>query len=95
MKTKSKLWDRIRFETTHPDYRPIKFPPPGPYWCAGLGGDEDNGDNHWIIVAYFPTGSPDSAIKKFWPESRAFDRMEEAVHIMYSDRFQKPKWYKK
>jgi len=37
---------RVRFHTDEEDYRPLKFPPPGPYWCTG------EGDGYWTIVAY-------------------------------------------
>jgi hypothetical protein len=32
-------WIRYRFHANADDYRPVKFPPPGPYWCSGYLGD--------------------------------------------------------
>lgn len=88
MKPTKQLWDRIRFQANEDDYRPVKWPPLGPYWCSG------SGDNYSIIVAYFPTGTTDKVIKQYWPEAADIDRMQEGVEITYSDRFTKPDWYK-
>ena len=81
-------WDRVRFKANLPDYRPVTFPPPGPFWCSG------EGDDYSIIVAYFPHPVTNSDIRKFWPEARAIDVMNENTTLTYSDRFKKPHWYK-
>lgn len=86
MKTKS--WDRIRFKANLEDYRPVLWPPPGPYWCSG------ESDTHSIVVAYFPKGSSDKMIKKYWPEAEEIDRMQEGTSLEFSDRFQEPEWWK-
>jgi hypothetical protein len=28
---------RARFHANEDDWRAVKFPPPGPYWCTGYG----------------------------------------------------------
>lgn len=76
-------WLRCRFHANEDDFRPVLWPPPGPYWCSGYG------DGYSIIVAYVKTIDQ---IKEYWPEATNIDSSEED-EIVYSDRFQKPKWY--
>lgn len=93
MKTKQKpsepkTWDRLRFKDYTEDYRPVIFPPPGPYWCSG------EGDDYVIIVAYFPHGTKNWEVKKYWPKACGIDRMQEDTALEFSDRFPKPTWWK-
>lgn len=81
-------WDRIRFHANAGDYRPVKWPPKGPYWCSGEGND------YSIVVAYVPCGFTDDEIKKFWPEASEIDRMQTNTDLTFSDRFKKPDWWK-
>lgn len=74
---------RSRFKANGNDYRPIKWPPPGPYWCSGY----DSEDNS-ILIAYSETKQQ---IKEFWPE--AFDIESEEQEISFTERFPKPDWY--
>ena len=83
-----KSWDRIRFQANLDDYRPIKWPPTGPYWCSGFN------DRHSIVVAYVPAGSTDEDVRKLWTEAKNIDRMQTTIPITYSDRFPKPDWWK-
>ena len=55
-------WVWCRFYTRSEDYRPVKFPPPGPYWCSGCGHDYN------VIVAYFPFGQ-EHLIEEYWPDA--------------------------
>jgi hypothetical protein len=87
MKTKS--WDRIRFRANEDDYRPVIWPPIGPYWCSG------QGNGYSIVVAYMPHGSTDADLKKYWPEASEIDRMSEGTTLTFSDRFAEPDWWKK
>ena len=87
MKAKNDTFDRIRFRANADDYRSVIWPPLAPYWCSG------EGDGYSIVVAYFPAGSSDDVIKKYWPEATHIDRMNEGVPITFSDRFQKPDWW--
>jgi hypothetical protein len=82
-----KSWDRIRFFANEDDYRSVIWPPLGPYWCSGYG------DDHSVVVAYLPHGTTDKDLKKYWPEARDIDRMQEDVQISFSDRFSKPDWW--
>lgn len=82
-------WTRYRFHADASDFRPVKFPPPGPYWCTGYG--EDLEGPYSVIVAYFPNHSKN--MREFWPEARSID-VEYVDKITYTDRFPKPKWWK-
>lgn len=77
-------WLRCRFQANEDDFRPVKFPPPGPYWCTGYG------DGHSIVVAYVRT---EEQVTEFWPEAKNID-VDERDEITYTDRFPKPEWYK-
>lgn len=80
-------WHRLRFFVPGvDDYRPITFPPPGPYWCSGYRGDDDAA----VIVAYMPAGRD---VKEFWPEAEQINDMGEQS-ITFTDRFPKPDWWK-
>jgi hypothetical protein len=81
--TEKKQWLRHRFRANVSDYRPIAFPPPGPYWCTGYG------DDYSIIVVYMPE---DGNITDWWPEAHNIDT-EEVDEIVYTSRFPKPDWY--
>lgn len=82
-----KSWDRIRFHANPDDYRSVKWPPVGPYWYSG------SGDGYSIVVAYVPHGFTYSDIRKYWPEAKGIDRMQEDVQIEFTDRFAKPDWW--
>jgi len=79
-------WKRYRFYTCEEDYRPVIFPPSGPWWCTGYTGDD------WeraIIAAYLPEGED---IRKYWPEAEDIE-FEGRDSIQFTDRFPKPKWW--
>lgn len=77
------MWYRIRFQSTSDDYRPVKFPPPGPYWCSG------QGNGYFCLVGYFK--SP-SEVKSFWPEAEV-EFVQERKQITFTDRFPRPEWW--
>ena len=81
-------WRRYRFTLKHADPRPVKFPPPGPYWVTGYAPDR-RGDEWPILVAYLPV---DGQIHDWWPEAEQVDTTEEA-EITFTDRFPKPSWW--
>lgn len=83
----SEDWLRVRFQANYDDFRCLKVPPPGPYWCSGYAGDE----SYSIVVAYVKTVEQ---VYEFWPEAADVDVMDENVPITFSDRFQKPDWWK-
>lgn len=64
-------------------YRPVKWPPKGPYWCSG------SGDDYSIVVAYVPR---DVDVTEFWPEASHLDE-KDVDSIAYSGRFPKPEWW--
>lgn len=84
---KSLLWDRVHLHVNLNDYRPVRWPPLGPYWCSGFN------DRYSIVVAYVPAGTNDSIIRQYWPETPEVDRIQEGIELVYSDRFPKPDWY--
>ena len=77
-------WKRYRFWTAAEDYRPIKFPPPGPWWCSG----SDFQDRSCIIV-YLPSITN---LLEYWPEAEEVEFTEES-EIIFTDRFSKPDWW--
>ena len=76
---------RSRFVSSADDYRPVVWPPYGPYWCSGY----DSNDNA-IIVAYTKTKAQ---IKECWPEADNIEA-EKVDKIIYTSRFRKPSWVK-
>jgi hypothetical protein len=73
---------RHRFHANEDDYRPIKFPPPGPYWCTG------SGEGFSVVVAYLPD---EEKVTDWWPEATNVESTTE--EIKFSDRFAKPEWW--
>lgn len=80
-------WLRSRFVVEHPDYRPLKWPPPGPYWCTGY-----NSEDWPIVVAYTRTREQ---VVEFWPEAIVDDNPEECDAILFTSRFPRPDWWPK
>lgn len=74
---------RYRFHANEDDYRPVTFPPPGPYWCTGYG------EGHSIVVAYLPDGVP---VTDYWPEATKIDAHARGEPV-FTDRFPKPDWW--
>jgi len=84
MKDVNQKWVLCNFKSPAEDFRPMGFPPPGPYWCAGLDSDEC-----WDIVAYV---RKPKEVSMYWPE--AFDIVTEVVDkIEYSDSRPRPEWW--
>lgn len=77
-------WRRYRFHANEDDPRPVKFPPPGPWWCSG------SGDGYSIVICYLP---PKVKLTTYWPEAKKVDYTEE-TELSFSDRFPKPVWWK-
>jgi len=71
------------FERNDNDYRPIKFPPPHPYWCSG------SNDEAFVLVAYADNVDQ---ILEYWPEAEDID-YSEAEEYTFTSRFQKPDWF--
>ena len=77
-------WRRYRFYTESvDDYKPILWPPPGPYWCSG------ELETHAILVAYIPEGVD---LLEYWPEAEVDDFTIE-TEVTFSSRFPKPDWW--
>lgn len=74
---------RARFETNEDDYRPVLWPPPGPFWCTGYGPDSA------IVVAY---AADEAEILKFWPDAQNIDA-EPSDSYFFSSRFPQPDWW--
>jgi hypothetical protein len=99
-----KNWYRLRFYGVGSDPRPIKSPPPGPWWCTGSCDSLDDGDAY-INVAYVKAKSFDKAediILKYWPDAYDIDESGGNGPPEFSDRFpahedwdiEKQKWKK-
>lgn len=76
---------RVRFKVLNPDYRPIKWPIPHPYWCTGY----DFYDAA-ILVAYADSVEQ---ILELWPDAENIIT-EEVDAYSFSNRFPKPDWLK-
>jgi len=74
---------RARFKCNLEDYRPVKWPPPGPYWCTGYD------DEHSIVVAY---AADESEIMEYWPDAEDIDATERDGYT-FTGRFPKPSWW--
>ncbi|MEY2690362.1 MAG: hypothetical protein RL375_4562 [Pseudomonadota bacterium] len=86
------MWHRYRFKTNPTDYRPVVFPPPGPYWCTGYScnpNDESLSTEHAIIVAYLPPGA---LLSTWWPDACGAE-IEVVEEIVFTDRLPKPAWW--
>jgi hypothetical protein len=82
-------WTRHRFHANADDYRPITFPPPGPYWCSGYGLTGDGELTYATVIAYLPRGADP---RRWWPEASNIDS-EEHDQITFTDRFPCPEWW--
>lgn len=76
---------RARFKANYDDSRPVKWPPPGPFWETGTAGD----GSYAIIVAY---ADSEDQIREFWPEAADIDA-QEATEYIFTSRFPKPDWW--
>lgn len=88
------IW--ARFMVDGEDYRPIRWPPPGPYWCTGhevrgrmVDGELCDIKLKPIIVAYVDN---DQQILEFWPGAENIEA-EWRDEIVFTDRFAKPEWW--
>lgn len=87
------MFTRYRFKTDPTDYRPVEFPPPGPYWCTGYScnpNDESLSTEHAIVVAYLPNGE---SLSNWWPDAVGVET-EQVEVIHFTDRFPCPDWWK-
>jgi hypothetical protein len=76
---------RARFKANYDDWRPVKWPPPGPCWCSGTAGDE----SYSIVIAY---AKDEDAIREFWPEAADIES-EFRSEIVFTDRFPRPDYW--
>lgn len=90
-------WLRVRFaiheqEPGELDSRPIKFPPPGPYWVSGQGQGCDDA-YYDILIAFVPSIE---SLMEYWPDAdlewSGVD-IQPRDEITFSDRFRKPDWW--
>lgn len=78
-------WIRARFKANFDDSRPIKWPPPGPFWETGISA---NGE-YSTVVAYVKSFEQ---VSEFWPEAKDIDSSN-VDEIVFTERFQRPDWY--
>lgn len=84
-------WVWYRFHTDEEDFRPMKFPPPGPFWCTGCSGWGSTEENpgYSIVVAYLP---PDANLYEWWPDATEVYQ-EGRTEIRFTERFPQPDWW--
>ncbi len=80
-------WLRYRFECPAEDYRPVKFPPPGPYWCTGY-----NPEGCAILVAYVPIDDDETCLRDYWPDAQNESWTRER-ELRFTSRFPCPSWW--
>lgn len=81
-------WVRARFRAALDDHRPVKWPPPGPYWCSGYWCSGD-GEGRSVVVAYL---RPGDEVTDWWPDAEEIDA-EECEEAKFSPRFPRPGWW--
>ena len=82
---------RVRFFADPEDPRPVKWPPPGPFWVTGytVGGREGGRMQAAVVVAYVERLGQ---VREYWPEAR-IDTFEVVDEVKFSSRFPKPEWW--
>lgn len=78
-------WIRARFHADADDYRPIKWPPVGPYWYSGYALD----GSYIVVIAYVRNIEQ---VREYWPEADEI-RFSEESEIRFTERFPKPEWW--
>ena len=94
-------WMRLRFHANPGDYRAVKWPPLGPYWCSGQGGWDN--DSFSVVVAFIPLdehtedqlAAAEAIVKEFWPEATEIETSGAQWRdtIEFYDRFPCPTWW--
>lgn len=82
--TDTRPWLRLRFRANEADYRPVTWPPPGPYWCTGYG------DGYATVVAYVRDGDD---VTVWWPEASHVTGGPDPDGPTFTDRFPRPDWW--
>ena len=75
---------RARFLTDLEDPRPMKFPPPHPWWCTGQ--DEFNS----VVVAYVESSEQ---LLEYWPDAIEIQIGNPVSGYVFNDRFPRPEWF--
>lgn len=87
-----KYW-RVRFYSDSNDYRPIKFPPTGPFWCSGsltrYSRKKSKEEQVWVLVAFLKKKSD---LNLYWPEAEV-DEWYGKMPIEFTSRFPQPDWW--
>lgn len=77
---------RARFKANIQDPRPVRYPPPHPWWVSGTVGD----NSACIVVAY---ADSEAQILELWPEAKEIDVMQDdRAEYLFTDRFPRPRW---
>ena len=80
---------RVRFKTDPNDPRPVKYPPPHPWWCSGFQGEGYSA--YCIVVAY---ADSEEQILEYWPDAEGLDVMNTDLDTYtFTDRFPCPEWF--
>ena len=78
-------WNKYRFKSDEEDPRPVKWPPPAPFWFSGFDSNDAT-----IVVAY---AHSEEEILSFWPDAYGIDVIAEESEILFYDRFPRPEWW--
>ena len=84
---------RVFFKIEKDDCGPVKWPPPGPFWCIGssVRYGEAGGiiTDYSTVVAYVNTIRE---LREFWPDATDIS-VEWRNRISFSERFPVPEWW--
>lgn len=77
---------RARFKANIQDPRPVRYPPPHPWWVSGTVAN----NSACIVVAY---ADNTEQILELWPEAKEIDVMQDdRTEYLFTDRFPRPAW---
>lgn len=83
-------WAKAWFACSQEDYRPLHFPPPGPFWHTGTTGSA----HEPTVLAYIPNVPVrEQLLLHYWPDAHQIAWGAEDS-IRFTDRFPQPSWWK-
>ena len=87
-----RTWIRFEFLTKGYESRPVKTPPPGPWWEVG------HGLRFVDVVAYIPlrNSTPEAAealLREYWPDVEIIDS-QVRDRIRFNSQYSCPSWWK-
>jgi hypothetical protein len=77
-------WFRVRFLTSSQDWRPVTWPPPGPYWYLGTT------ENHRTCLISYTRSMRE--LYEAWPEAENVVYSPESK-IIFTHQYPEPIWW--